>query len=394
MGHGSRGQFSCYPGRGHSSCPSLQVMEKEWTRAEMPSLSAMVVASSSSGDYEASTSGSVGYIDHTVSRLDTLAGVAIKYGVEVADVRRFNGLTTDLQMFALKTLRIPTPGRHPPSAVLTSPSQSRCENFTPSSRLHRAGSHDFKLPSNGKHKAAAKSQDTPTMDLLRDYYGLPSTSAGVREGLEMATLSSGNETDLDDEVFIPMFRPPNTNDSRGYSSGDFKPNRCGYVRESCNNLLDSCWSVHSSQLTESSRLLKSGKKLVREGDSLSKERPIRRRTRGESGNDDTLDVSERVNFPRRDPAPRPKDSSSSSPYARFGSPAPTTDWQSSSEGSSGIKLIGAAVEGLLSKVMQTASPTVAQEGGKPLSERVPSTGSFSVLEGITSAYRQAKAALD
>jgi hypothetical protein len=45
--------------------------------------------------------------------------------VQVADVKRYNGLTTDLQMFALKTLRIPTPGRHPPSAALASPSQSR-----------------------------------------------------------------------------------------------------------------------------------------------------------------------------------------------------------------------------------------------------------------------------
>lgn len=35
---------------------------------------------------------------------------------QVADVKRFNGLSTDLQMFALKTLRIPTPGRHPPSS--------------------------------------------------------------------------------------------------------------------------------------------------------------------------------------------------------------------------------------------------------------------------------------
>lgn len=273
----------------------------------------------------------------------------------------------------------------------------RCENFTPTSRLHRAGSHDFKLPSNGNHKTAEKSQDASTMELLRDYYGLPCRSSGVREGIEMATLSAGKETDLDDEVFIPMFRPPHTTDSQRYPPGDFKPNRCGYVRESCNNLLDSCWSVHSSQLTESSRLLKSGKKLAREGDSRSKDRPIRRRTRGELGSDDTLDVSERVNFPRRDPAPRLKDSSASSPFARLGSPASTTDWHSSSEGplgSSSIKIIGAAVEGLLSKVMQTASPAAAQEGGKPLFERVPSTGSFSVLEGITSVYRQAKAALD
>lgn len=81
MGQGCRGQFSCYPGRVHNPSPGLQVMEKEWTRAEMPSVSAMADASPASS--EASTSGSVGYIAHTVTRLDTLAGVAIKYGVEV-----------------------------------------------------------------------------------------------------------------------------------------------------------------------------------------------------------------------------------------------------------------------------------------------------------------------
>ncbi|CAN7121019.1 unnamed protein product [Brassica rapa subsp. narinosa] len=43
-----------------------------------------------------------GYIEHRVSKFDTLAGVAIKYGVEVGDVKKMNGLVTDLQMFALK----------------------------------------------------------------------------------------------------------------------------------------------------------------------------------------------------------------------------------------------------------------------------------------------------
>ncbi|KAK4261929.1 hypothetical protein QN277_004863 [Acacia crassicarpa] len=57
---------------------------------------------------------SLGYIQHPVSKLDTLAGIAIKYGVEVSDIKRMNGLVTDLQMFALKTLHIPLGGRHPP----------------------------------------------------------------------------------------------------------------------------------------------------------------------------------------------------------------------------------------------------------------------------------------
>ncbi|GAU41817.1 hypothetical protein TSUD_299830 [Trifolium subterraneum] len=65
------------------------------------------------------------YIEHHVSKFDTLAGVAIKYGVEVADVKRMNGLATDLQMFALQTLRIPLPGRHPPSPVPDEPTKLR-----------------------------------------------------------------------------------------------------------------------------------------------------------------------------------------------------------------------------------------------------------------------------
>ena len=35
--------------------------------------------------------------------------------IQVGDIKRMNGLATDLQMFALKTLKIPLPGRHPPS---------------------------------------------------------------------------------------------------------------------------------------------------------------------------------------------------------------------------------------------------------------------------------------
>ncbi|KAI3746211.1 hypothetical protein L6452_08635 [Arctium lappa] len=63
--------------------------------------------------------GGLGYIGHTVTKFDTLAGVAIKYDVEVADIKRMNGLTTDLHMFARKTLQIPLPGRHPPSPIMS-----------------------------------------------------------------------------------------------------------------------------------------------------------------------------------------------------------------------------------------------------------------------------------
>ncbi|KAE8022982.1 hypothetical protein FH972_008739 [Carpinus fangiana] len=66
-----------------------------------------------------SSGGAVSCIQHPVSKLDTLAGIAIKYGVEVADIKKMNGLVTDRQMFALKSLRIPLPGRHPPSPCLS-----------------------------------------------------------------------------------------------------------------------------------------------------------------------------------------------------------------------------------------------------------------------------------
>ncbi|XP_030521598.1 uncharacterized protein LOC115734802 [Rhodamnia argentea] len=76
--------------------------------------------SSRSCGHVSGTANGYGYIEHQVFKMDTLAGIAIKYGVEVADIKRVNGLATDFQIFALKTLRIPLPGRHPPSASLPS----------------------------------------------------------------------------------------------------------------------------------------------------------------------------------------------------------------------------------------------------------------------------------
>ncbi|KAF1885008.1 hypothetical protein Lal_00028897 [Lupinus albus] len=83
------------------------------------------MSSSPSFSYSSSSSSSSsppsthGYIEHTISKLDTLAGIAIKYGLEVVDIKKMNSLITDHQMFALKTLRIPLHGRHPPSPSLS-----------------------------------------------------------------------------------------------------------------------------------------------------------------------------------------------------------------------------------------------------------------------------------
>ncbi|KAG5377175.1 hypothetical protein IGI04_041771 [Brassica rapa subsp. trilocularis] len=96
--------------------------EKSPSRSKIlriPSPTSSPPPSSSSPPFPGSNSPDRGYIEHRVSKFDTLAGIAIKYGVEVADVKKMNGLVTDLQMFALKSLQIPLPGRHPPSPCLS-----------------------------------------------------------------------------------------------------------------------------------------------------------------------------------------------------------------------------------------------------------------------------------
>jgi hypothetical protein len=86
-----------------------------WSEIRLATNMAAQLSPSSSIDDATSTSGSsssIGYIEHTVSKLDTLAGVVIKYGVKVADIKHLIALTTDFHMYALKTLWIPLQGKH------------------------------------------------------------------------------------------------------------------------------------------------------------------------------------------------------------------------------------------------------------------------------------------
>ncbi|XP_048532925.1 uncharacterized protein LOC125511650 [Triticum urartu] len=130
------------------------------------------------------------YILHRVCRFDTLAGVAIKYGVEVADVKRVNGLTADLQMFAHKTLRIPLPGRHPPaqhSPPSSSPAAAAAAREWTTRRppKNAAALDPFQKP--------PRSTVSPSMSLLQGYYGLtpPPKRDLTDEGTEMATSVKG-----------------------------------------------------------------------------------------------------------------------------------------------------------------------------------------------------------
>ncbi|CAJ1932947.1 unnamed protein product [Sphenostylis stenocarpa] len=130
---------------------------------------------------KASSPPRLGYIEHHVSKFDTLAGVAIKYGVEVADVKKLNNLVTDHQMFALKTLHIPLPGRHPPSPCLSNGSS------TPG-----YGNSDYSSPTQAHSELLdsfqslrIKSSDrrvSPAMISLQGYYGLKGSSCPTEDG--------------------------------------------------------------------------------------------------------------------------------------------------------------------------------------------------------------------
>lgn len=150
------------------------------------------------------------YIEHQVSKMDTLAGVAIKYGVEVADIKRLNGLATDLQMFAVKTLHIPLPGRHPPSPSLSDGSSSSRENSmerTPPrlgysnilqslESLRTESSEKVSLATGTSQKVSS------AMSNLQNYYGLRSPNGkGKDEGMEMAVYRTGSSGYFDNGLF-------------------------------------------------------------------------------------------------------------------------------------------------------------------------------------------------
>lgn len=185
----------------------------------MASLKVFPVSSSSATSASSSSSCSPRrYIEHHVTKLDTLAGVAIRYGVEVADIKRLNGLVTDLQMFALKTLHIPLPGRHPPSPCLSNghstSGQSRSEQAPP-----RRTRTDL-LESFQSLRVTPDRNVSPAMNSLLGYYGL-NGGKNPSEGCEMALYSKGRSSSnyQPDEGFTTpsLMNPPLTHNRRSRS---------------------------------------------------------------------------------------------------------------------------------------------------------------------------------
>ncbi|KAK9052617.1 hypothetical protein SSX86_029247 [Deinandra increscens subsp. villosa] len=134
---------------------------------------------------------SVGSIQHTVTKFDTLAGVAIKYGVEVADIKRMNGLTTDLQMFALKSLKIPLPGRHPPSHIMSNGCHTQGQTSSEVTSSSRTYSDSFSPIRTLKLSSSPQRNISSSISSLRDYYGLPpNDQKGASKGFEMTQTST------------------------------------------------------------------------------------------------------------------------------------------------------------------------------------------------------------
>ncbi|XP_023542393.1 uncharacterized protein LOC111802312 [Cucurbita pepo subsp. pepo] len=155
--------------------------------------------SSSSG---VSGHGGPNYIEHQISKMDTLAGIAIKYGVEVADIRRLNGLAADLQMFALKKLRIPLPGRHPPSPSLSDASTVTGSGSVNEEPLHLGQPTDMLNSLQSSRLKSPNPKASPAMSTLQKYYGLVSrTVEKAPEGMEMALYKTENSNFIDDGLF-------------------------------------------------------------------------------------------------------------------------------------------------------------------------------------------------
>ncbi|XP_057478650.1 uncharacterized protein LOC130766011 [Actinidia eriantha] len=146
--------------------------------------------------------GGLSYIEHRVSRMDTLAGVAIKYGVEVADIKRLNGLVTDLQMFALKSLLIPLPGRHPPSPILSNCLDIQGSSSSEETPPRRRRSDLFESFQSLKLNSSSQQRVSPAMSKLQGYYGLKTTDQKpASEGFEMAFYRKGGSHYLEDGPF-------------------------------------------------------------------------------------------------------------------------------------------------------------------------------------------------
>ncbi|GJM97365.1 hypothetical protein PR202_ga14287 [Eleusine coracana subsp. coracana] len=140
------------------------------------------------------------YLEHEVSRMDTLAGIAIKYGVEISDIKRANGFVSDSQMFAHKTLLIPLPGKPIPSSVRLNGSGQRTKRaWAPSHPQNRDAFGLLKLDSSKSDRQGS----SPAMSTLQRYYGLASQKGYTMDcSTEMSVCHKGTFQSMAGETLL------------------------------------------------------------------------------------------------------------------------------------------------------------------------------------------------
>ncbi|CAN6206583.1 unnamed protein product [Urochloa humidicola] len=145
-------------------------------------------------------------LEHEVSRMDTLAGIAIKYGVEISDIKRANSLVTDSQMFALKTLLIPLPGRPLPASVRLNGSAHRIKRaWAPNHQQDRCITDP--LDSSDYDQKGA----SPAMSTFQRYYGLSSQKGNATDcSTEMSLYRKGSFESSLSETLLSSSAAPGT----------------------------------------------------------------------------------------------------------------------------------------------------------------------------------------
>ncbi|CAL9190897.1 unnamed protein product [Musa hybrid cultivar] len=235
------------------------------------------ISSSPSPSLCSSNSSGAKYIEHNVSKLDTLAGIAIKYGVEVigillllnmalffvdyqkvADIKRINGLVMDLQMFAHKSLLIPLPGRHPPSPPI------RPNGFVDNRDV-------LDSPQPLKSKSQQHREISSAMCSLRRYYDLPQHERSpTAEGTEMTLYKTGGALNSKDEP-LPKVSPASNSQPRKSR---------GFINSFLSEEGDLMQELLVSRSGDSS-----------DGENSKTDKPVRRRQRADA---DPFGISEAV----------------------------------------------------------------------------------------------------
>ncbi|KAK9917383.1 hypothetical protein WJX75_003789 [Coccomyxa subellipsoidea] len=167
--------------------------------------------STSTTTVDASSECRAPFVTHQVTKLDTLAGLAVRYHVSVSDIKRSNGLLSDSAMYAKDTLLIPTRAM-PPLGVeyqtwagMIVTQYGRIPGDQRTNGISFGGSHGGSPP-----------RQSAALDSLQRYYGTGDTcsepedfkpGSSVSEGLErmvrlarLGVLDQGRSSDVEIEM--------------------------------------------------------------------------------------------------------------------------------------------------------------------------------------------------